>query len=57
MGLVSKEKGNKFYNSQSLNSNLIVPYMSAMLNIVNHMILGSVNGDLHLAQISCLDYE
>ena len=28
-----------------------------MINLPKHLVLGSVNGDLHLAQITCLDYD
>jgi len=41
----------------SSNTNLLVPYFSAMLNLPNHLLFGSVNGDVHIAQTSCLDYE
>ena len=34
--------------SDPINDNLLIPYMSAMTNIPSHLILGSVNGDLHL---------
>lgn len=36
------------------NSNLLIPFMSAMANLPNHLILGSVNGDIYLVQSSCL---
>jgi hypothetical protein len=28
-----------------------------MVNLPNHLVLGSVNGDVHLVQTSCLEYE
>lgn len=41
----------------STNSNLLIPYFSTMINLPNHLILGSVNGDIHIVQSSCLEYE
>lgn len=40
-----------------VNSNLLIPYMSAMANLPNYLILGSVNGDLHIVHASCLEYD
>ena len=38
-----------------INNNLLIPYMSAMVNLPHHLILGSVNGDLHIVKESCLE--
>jgi hypothetical protein len=40
-----------------VNSNLLIPYISTMVNLPNYIVLGSVNGDIHIAHISCLDYD
>lgn len=39
------------------NPNLLVPYISTMANLPNHILLGSINGDVHIVQSSCLEYE
>ncbi len=31
--------------------------MTALVNIPNHLILGSVNGDLHIVKASALEYD
>lgn len=31
--------------------------MSALVNIPNHLILGSVNGDLHIVKSSSLEFD
>ena len=28
-----------------------------MVNLPNYLVLGSVNGDLHIAHLSCLEYD
>jgi hypothetical protein len=37
-----------------MNNNLFIPHMSAMASIPNHLILGSINGDVHIVRVSAL---
>lgn len=38
------------------NTNLSKPYFTSMINLPSHIFLGSLNGDIHIAQTSCLEY-
>lgn len=55
---VNHEYSSEATNSNMyVNSNLLIPYISTMVNLPNYIVLGSVNGDIHIAHISCLDYD
>jgi hypothetical protein len=43
--------------SQPINNNLYIPHMTALINIQNHLIMGSVNGDLHIVKSSALEFD
>lgn len=50
-------KRSNFKEKNHVNSNLLVPHFSAMSSLFEHIIMGSINGDLHLAQASCLEFD
>ena len=39
------------------NNNLLIPYIASMINTTANIILGSINGDLHLARLRSLEYS
>ena len=42
------------HTGKHVNSNLLVPHFSAMFSFLDYVMMGSINGDLHMAHVSCM---